>query len=71
MIRTREAAKFLGISESTLRNWRCEGKGPAFHKYSERIVAYDIADLERFKSGGRCVPVPHTTGHHAALSKSA
>jgi hypothetical protein len=54
----KEAAAFLRCSESTLRNWRCEGRGPAFHKLSERKVIYDRADLERFKLERRCVPSP-------------
>ena len=70
MMNTREAAKWLGISASTLRNWRCQGKGPAFCTLSPRIVTYDLSDLERFKSERRCVPVP-PQGHYAALQKSA
>jgi hypothetical protein len=69
MIGTREAAKFLGLKESTLRGWRCAGIGPVFYTISPQRVMYDLADLEQFKSERRCVPsVPHTLGHHAALS---
>jgi excisionase family DNA binding protein len=41
----KEAAKFLTLSEHTLRNWRVEGKGPGFHKLGSRVV-YARVDLE-------------------------
>lgn len=34
----KEAALYLGLSQSTLNQWRMTGKGPAFYKLSNRIV---------------------------------
>ena len=56
MLNTREAAKYLGMNESTLRSWRCKGIGPAFYTMSLRKVVYAEADLEAYKSERRCEP---------------
>ena len=46
---TRQAAKYLGFSESHLRNLRWKGGGP---KYSQprRNVRYDVDDLDQWLS---------------------
>ena len=41
------AAHLLGISPSTLRRWRREGRGPRAIKLS-RLVRYRLTDLKRF-----------------------
>jgi hypothetical protein len=43
-MRTAEAARFTGVSESTLEKLRCAGGGPVFLKLG-RIVVYDETDL--------------------------
>jgi hypothetical protein len=42
-----EAARILGMSRKTLRNWRCLGRGAPFVKYGSRngAVRYVLADL--------------------------
>jgi predicted DNA-binding transcriptional regulator AlpA len=40
-----EAAKYLGISASTLSKLRVFGGGPTFHKLGRRVV-YDTRDLD-------------------------
>ena len=42
-----EAASFLALSEKQLRNWRCAGGGPAYHKVGRRVV-YSVDDLKTF-----------------------
>lgn len=42
-MRPRAAAYLLGVSEQTLRKWRCENVGPAYYKYGS--VWYRIDDL--------------------------
>ena len=42
-----EAARFLGVSESTLRNWRWRGTGPPSGKLVGG-VRYRKADLRRW-----------------------
>jgi len=47
-----KAALLLGIRSSTLANWRCAGKGPAYCRIGRRI-AYRFSDLQAFIVGGR------------------
>ncbi|MEO5333002.1 MAG: DNA-binding protein [Magnetococcus sp. YQC-5] len=44
-VRTSNAAKFLGLGESTLEKLRCFGGGPRFSKLG-RVVVYALPDLE-------------------------
>ncbi len=48
-----DAAKVLGCSISTLRKQRMAGKGPAFYKYGNGHVRYDVADLTTYLMGKR------------------
>ena len=45
MMRTPEAALYLGCAPATLSKWRCVGGGPRFVKLGPRIVAYHVEDL--------------------------
>jgi len=53
------AAQFLGLKVATLRKWRANGDGPAWHKFG-RAVRYRISDLEAFANESR---VQAFTGH--------
>ena len=44
---TKQAAEFLQIKETTLEQWRWNGKSPRFIKMG-RCVRYREADLEAF-----------------------
>lgn len=44
--RAKEAARFLGLSPSTLAKMRLRGDGPRYAKAGPRIVLYDLKDLE-------------------------
>jgi predicted DNA-binding transcriptional regulator AlpA len=44
MLRTEEAAEFLGLSPGTLATWRVRGGGPRYRKLG-RVVVYDPTDL--------------------------
>lgn len=48
----KEAALYLNISAQTLRSWRVQKVGPAYHK-SGRAVRYSKADLDAWKSSNR------------------
>jgi hypothetical protein len=50
-----EAAQLLSASPQTLRNWRFQGKGPAYSKRG-RMVRYNVADLLDFMNSGRIDP---------------
>ena len=41
-----KAAHYLGISESALRLWRSEGKGPRYFRAGLKLVRYRRADLD-------------------------
>ncbi|MEQ1617114.1 MAG: helix-turn-helix domain-containing protein [Terricaulis sp.] len=44
----REAAQYLGVSVSTLKNWRAKSIGPRWTMRGARLVAYRPVDLENF-----------------------
>ena len=45
-LRIKEAAAFLGVSESTLRNWGRDGKIPTYRHPINRYRLYKKAELE-------------------------
>lgn len=49
------AAKILGCSPQSLRNWRHLGRGPAYSKRG-RMVRYKVQDLLDFMSSCRVDP---------------
>lgn len=49
-LRTSDAAKYLGIGQSTLERKRVDGTGPQFRVLGSRIVSYAIADLDAWAS---------------------
>ena len=59
---TIKAARYLGVSEASLRLWRSEGRGPRFFKAGEKLIRYRRADLDswiesRLVSAGECGPL--------------
>jgi len=55
LIDTKTAAPLIGITSSTLENWRVRGEGPPFHKTPGRTgkVLYDPADIEAWRTQRR------------------
>jgi len=49
-IRPRHAAERIGVSTSTLAQWRCRGEGPPFAKLSATVVVYDADALDKWVS---------------------
>ena len=45
-LRTADAAKYLGIGQSTLERKRIDGSGPKFRILGSKIVTYAVADLD-------------------------
>jgi excisionase family DNA binding protein len=41
-----QAARYLGVSEASLRLWRSECKGPRFFRAGEKLVRYRRSDLD-------------------------
>ncbi|MGA2755468.1 MAG: helix-turn-helix domain-containing protein [Terracidiphilus sp.] len=43
----RQAARYLGVSEATLRFWRTQGNnGPRYFKAGAKLIRYRRADLD-------------------------
>ena len=51
MLRTQEAARFLGISLRTLEKHRTYGTGPTYRKIGGRVL-YTVRDLEAWSAVG-------------------
>jgi len=47
LLTTRQAALILNLRESTLEQWRWNGRGPEYVKLN-RAVRYRLADVEAF-----------------------
>lgn len=45
LLRTEEAARWLGLSGRTLEKHRCTGTGPSYRKLGGRVV-YTLGDLQ-------------------------
>lgn len=49
-LRTPDAAKYLGIGQSTLERKRVDGSGPKYRQLGARIVTYAVQDLDAWAS---------------------
>ena len=54
---SKQAAKYVGISEAALRLWRSEGRGPRHFKAGEKLVRYRRADLDAWIEARLSAPV--------------
>jgi hypothetical protein len=43
----------LGVSRTTMRRWRTQGRGPAYIVEHKRLISYALDDLEAFVPGGK------------------
>lgn len=55
LLTRKDAARYLGISVSTLARWAMEGTGPAYSKAGR--VRYRLSDLDAFIEEHRVQPV--------------
>ena len=51
LLRTEEAARWLGLSGRTLEKHRCTGTGPVYRKIGRRVV-YHLSDLQAWLDDG-------------------
>ena len=58
ILRTKGAAEYLGLSESTLEKMRFERRGPRYVRLGGRAIGYLVPDLDDFIEAGRQKPVP-------------
>jgi helix-turn-helix protein len=57
---TPEAADYIGNAPSTLKTWRCHGKGPAYYRGLGKEILYRKVDLDAFIRSRRIVPDERT-----------
>lgn len=50
LLKTHEAAAFLGVSVSSLEKWRALGVGPAFQRLGPRTIRYHVGELAAFQT---------------------
>jgi predicted DNA-binding transcriptional regulator AlpA len=50
ILRTHDAARYLGLAASTLEKWRLGGGGPRWVRLGRRAVGYPQSDLDDFKN---------------------
>ena len=48
VLRTPQAAEYVGLSSSTLEKFRLSGEGPIYHKSGPKIVVYYPGDLDKW-----------------------
>lgn len=58
-----EAAEYIGVSRNTLRGWRVEKHGPAYHK-SGKAVVYLRKDLDEWLARQKVLTIDSLEGHH-------
>lgn len=61
-LRIKQAADFLGVSESTLRNWGRNGKITTYRHPISRYRLYKKVDLENLLKGIEKSAKPNPTG---------
>ena len=61
LLRTPEAARFLGLSGRTLEKHRTFGTGPTYRKIGGRVV-YALDDLQAWADRGARTSTPDDTG---------
>jgi len=51
LLTEKAAAQLLGLSPATMRNWRCNSRGPVFQRLG-RAVRYRREEIDRFIGSG-------------------
>jgi predicted DNA-binding transcriptional regulator AlpA len=66
VLRTPDAAQYLGLTASTLEKMRLLGNGPRFVKLGARAVGYSLADLDAWIDARTRANTsdPGSTGRH-------
>jgi predicted DNA-binding transcriptional regulator AlpA len=70
LLRTQEAARFLGISIRTLEKHRTYGTGPTYRKIGGRVL-YTVHDLESWSEIGTRKSTRRDDGRHGFPRASA
>ena len=67
---SKQVAELLGIPEGTLRQWRCQGVGPKWHKL-RGSVRYDTEHVDQFIHEGERIPSVRAVTEERLVSISA
>ena len=59
-VTTKVASQMLGVSIRTLEDWRSKGIGPKFVKIGQKVLRYEIEEINRFIDKGRQTPANAT-----------
>jgi len=51
-----QAAQYLGVSDSVLRLWRAQGRGPVYFRAEGKLIRYRRADLDVWIEARLCKP---------------
>ncbi|HZV10058.1 MAG TPA: helix-turn-helix domain-containing protein [Novosphingobium sp.] len=66
-MKTSEAARYLGVSDSTLEKLRLSGNGPRYLRIAGRSIRYRAADLDAWAEAGAC----QSTSQYPASAEAA
>jgi hypothetical protein len=55
LLSSRDAARYLGKSEFTIRWWRTRNMGPPYYRVN-RSISYSRVDLDQYLAGCREIP---------------
>jgi predicted DNA-binding transcriptional regulator AlpA len=69
VMRTPQAAAYVGLSTSTLEKFRLTGNGPAYQKAGSKIVVYRVEDLDAWLSARRRTSTSDTRSLAAARTE--
>ncbi|WP_068874008.1 MULTISPECIES: AlpA family transcriptional regulator [unclassified Phenylobacterium] len=69
LLRTNEAADWLGLSGRTLEKHRTFGTGPAYRKIGGRVV-YAIVDLQAWADRGTRTSTTEATGRLVSAARA-
>jgi predicted DNA-binding transcriptional regulator AlpA len=48
LLKVADAARYCGESKPTFRRYRLKGGGPAYIKVGDRVVFYELSELDRW-----------------------
>lgn len=70
LLRTPQAADYVGLAVSTLEKFRLTGNGPPYQKAGSKIVVYRLEDLDEWLSANRRASTSQTGSTPATGARS-
>lgn len=47
-LKEKQAARYIGVNDTTLRMWRYSGTGPRYFKPGDKLIRYRKVDLDQW-----------------------